>query len=31
MNGKLKYVANEAYNALLLRYDANVMATCGGY
>ena len=28
-NGELKYVANEAYNALLQRFDANFMATCG--
>ncbi len=28
-HGELKYQATEAYNALLMRYDAKIMATCG--
>ena len=27
--GQLKYQATEAYNALLMRYDASILATCG--
>ena len=28
-DGELKYQATEAYNALLQRYDASILATCG--
>lgn len=28
-HGELKYQATEAYNALLQRYDASILATCG--
>ena len=28
-NGELKYVATEAYQALLMRFDANLTLSCG--